>query len=132
MLNTASCGLLPKISVIESVLKVNGSLCAPFGAHRGVRQGCALCAPPGTPPPEATLVCWRFYKRSIGCRCGFYRYKGGVECGRRVRQRLSVSGTRVSLFSLKVSTSLNAPNTSVGIWEISICQEIIGKMFLKR
>ena len=27
---------------IESMLKVNGDLCAPFKVHRGVRQGCAL------------------------------------------------------------------------------------------
>ncbi|TWW71277.1 Transposon TX1 uncharacterized 149 kDa protein ORF 2 [Takifugu flavidus] len=27
---------------IESVLKFNGGLCAPFRVHRGVRQGCAL------------------------------------------------------------------------------------------
>lgn len=29
-------------SNIESVLKVNDSLCAPFRAHKGVQQGCAL------------------------------------------------------------------------------------------
>ena len=27
---------------IQSILKVNGDLCAPFKVHRGVRQGCAL------------------------------------------------------------------------------------------
>uniref|UniRef100_A0A3B5R4A8 Reverse transcriptase domain-containing protein n=1 Tax=Xiphophorus maculatus TaxID=8083 RepID=A0A3B5R4A8_XIPMA len=39
-------GLIAMIQVlysgIESVLKVNGSLCAPFRVRRGVRQGCAL------------------------------------------------------------------------------------------
>uniref|UniRef100_A0A3Q3AE51 Reverse transcriptase domain-containing protein n=1 Tax=Kryptolebias marmoratus TaxID=37003 RepID=A0A3Q3AE51_KRYMA len=39
-------GLIAKIQVlysdIESVLKINGSLCAPFRVCRGVRQGCAL------------------------------------------------------------------------------------------
>lgn len=38
--------IAPKIRVlysdIESVLKTNGSLCAPFRVHRGVQQGCAL------------------------------------------------------------------------------------------
>lgn len=29
-------------SGVESILKVNGGLCAPFKAHRGVRQGCSL------------------------------------------------------------------------------------------
>lgn len=29
-------------SDIESVLKINGSLCAPFKVCRGVKQGCAL------------------------------------------------------------------------------------------
>ncbi|KAI4890612.1 hypothetical protein NFI96_004370 [Prochilodus magdalenae] len=29
-------------SDIESVLKVNGGLCAPFQVHRGIRQGCGL------------------------------------------------------------------------------------------
>ena len=29
-------------SEVESVLKFNGSLCAPFRVCRGVRQGCAL------------------------------------------------------------------------------------------
>ena len=41
-----SAGLIAKIKVlysdIESVLKFNGGLCAPFRVHRGVRQGCAL------------------------------------------------------------------------------------------
>ncbi|KAJ4944112.1 hypothetical protein JOQ06_012657 [Pogonophryne albipinna] len=41
-----SSGLIAKIQVlyrdIESVLKINGSLCAPFKAQRGVRQGCSL------------------------------------------------------------------------------------------
>ncbi|KAJ4948663.1 hypothetical protein JOQ06_020193, partial [Pogonophryne albipinna] len=41
-----SSGLIAKIQVlyrdIESVLKINGSLCAPFEAQRGVRQGCSL------------------------------------------------------------------------------------------
>ena len=41
-----SAGLIAKIKVlysdIESVLKFNGSLCAPFRVRRGVRQGCAL------------------------------------------------------------------------------------------
>lgn len=27
---------------IESVLKINGGLCAPFKVQRGIRQGCAL------------------------------------------------------------------------------------------
>ncbi len=27
---------------IESVIKINGSLCAPFNVQRGVRQGCAM------------------------------------------------------------------------------------------
>uniref|UniRef100_A0A3B5PV23 Reverse transcriptase domain-containing protein n=1 Tax=Xiphophorus maculatus TaxID=8083 RepID=A0A3B5PV23_XIPMA len=39
-------GFIAKIQVmysdIESVLKINGSLCAPFRVCRGVRQGCAL------------------------------------------------------------------------------------------
>ncbi len=29
-------------SDVESILKVNGGLCAPFSVHRGVRQGCSL------------------------------------------------------------------------------------------
>ncbi len=29
-------------SEVESVLKINGGLCAPFQVKRGVRQGCAL------------------------------------------------------------------------------------------
>lgn len=29
-------------SDIQSILKVNGGLCAPFGARRGIRQGCSL------------------------------------------------------------------------------------------
>ncbi|KAI7804071.1 pol-like protein [Triplophysa rosa] len=29
-------------SDVESILKVNGGLCAPFGARRGIRQGCPL------------------------------------------------------------------------------------------
>ncbi|KAI3358257.1 hypothetical protein L3Q82_003259 [Scortum barcoo] len=41
-----NAGFIAKIKVlysdIESVLKINGSLCAPFRVHRGVRQGCAL------------------------------------------------------------------------------------------
>ena len=41
-----SAGFIAKIKVlyseIESVLKLNGSLCAPFRVHRGVRQGCAM------------------------------------------------------------------------------------------
>lgn len=41
-----SAGFIAKIKVlysdIESVLKFNGSLCAPFRVHRGVRQGCAM------------------------------------------------------------------------------------------
>ncbi|TWW67065.1 Transposon TX1 uncharacterized 149 kDa protein ORF 2 [Takifugu flavidus] len=41
-----SAGLIAMIKVlyrdIESVLKFNGGLCAPFRVHRGVRQGCAL------------------------------------------------------------------------------------------
>uniref|UniRef100_A0AAQ4RMD0 Reverse transcriptase domain-containing protein n=1 Tax=Gasterosteus aculeatus aculeatus TaxID=481459 RepID=A0AAQ4RMD0_GASAC len=41
-----SAGFIAKIKVlyrdIESVLKINGSLCAPFRVYRGVRQGCAL------------------------------------------------------------------------------------------
>ncbi|XP_063765417.1 transposon TX1 uncharacterized 149 kDa protein [Eleginops maclovinus] len=41
-----SSGLIAKIQVlyrdIESVLKINGRLCAPFKAERGVRQGCSL------------------------------------------------------------------------------------------
>uniref|UniRef100_A0A672HUD6 Reverse transcriptase domain-containing protein n=1 Tax=Salarias fasciatus TaxID=181472 RepID=A0A672HUD6_SALFA len=41
-----SAGFIAKIQVlyrdIESVLKINGSLCAPFRVCRGVRQGCAL------------------------------------------------------------------------------------------
>ncbi len=41
-----SAGLIAKIKVlysdIESVLKFNGGLCAPFRVHRGVRQGCTL------------------------------------------------------------------------------------------
>uniref|UniRef100_A0A672IAI4 Reverse transcriptase domain-containing protein n=1 Tax=Salarias fasciatus TaxID=181472 RepID=A0A672IAI4_SALFA len=41
-----STGFIAKIQVlyrdIESVLKINGSLCAPFRVCRGVRQGCAL------------------------------------------------------------------------------------------
>ena len=41
-----SAGFIAKIKVlyseIESVLKLNGGLCAPFRVHRGVRQGCAL------------------------------------------------------------------------------------------
>ncbi|KAI3364781.1 hypothetical protein L3Q82_000909 [Scortum barcoo] len=41
-----SAGFTAKIKVlcsdIESVLKLNGSLCAPFRVRRGVRQGCAL------------------------------------------------------------------------------------------
>ncbi|KAJ3614342.1 hypothetical protein NHX12_017916 [Muraenolepis orangiensis] len=41
-----SAGFIAKIMVlynnIESVLKFNGSLCAPFRVCRGVRQGCAL------------------------------------------------------------------------------------------
>ncbi|KAJ4925991.1 hypothetical protein JOQ06_008176 [Pogonophryne albipinna] len=41
-----SSGLIAKIQVLyrdlESVLKINGSLCAPFEAQRGVRQGCSL------------------------------------------------------------------------------------------
>uniref|UniRef100_A0A3Q2ZXK0 Reverse transcriptase domain-containing protein n=1 Tax=Kryptolebias marmoratus TaxID=37003 RepID=A0A3Q2ZXK0_KRYMA len=39
-------GLIAKIQVlysgVESLLKINGSLCAPFRVCRGVRQGCAL------------------------------------------------------------------------------------------
>ena len=39
-------GLIAKIKVmysgIESMLKINGNLCAPFRVRRGVRQGCAL------------------------------------------------------------------------------------------
>ena len=41
-----SAGFIAKIKVlyseVESVLKVNGSLCAPLRVCRGVRQGCAL------------------------------------------------------------------------------------------
>ena len=41
-----SAGFIAKIKVmysdVESVLKINGSLCAPFRVCRGVRQGCAL------------------------------------------------------------------------------------------
>ena len=41
-----SAGFIAKIQVlyseVESVLKFNGSLCAPFRVCRGVRQGCAL------------------------------------------------------------------------------------------
>ncbi len=29
-------------SSVESVLKINGGLCAPFQVHRGIRQGCSL------------------------------------------------------------------------------------------
>lgn len=41
-----SAGFIARIRVlysdIESLLKFNGSLCAPFRMHRGIRQGCAL------------------------------------------------------------------------------------------
>jgi len=29
-------------SEVESVLKINGGLCAPFQVQRGIRQGCSL------------------------------------------------------------------------------------------
>ncbi|KAJ3588088.1 hypothetical protein NHX12_011683 [Muraenolepis orangiensis] len=45
-----SAGFIAKIKVlynnIESVLKFNGGLCAPFRVCRGVRQGCALSGMP--------------------------------------------------------------------------------------
>ncbi|KAI3373013.1 hypothetical protein L3Q82_023447 [Scortum barcoo] len=59
-----SAGFIAKIKVlysdIESVLKINGSLCAPFRVHRGVRQGCALsgdalCTLSGTPVEQNTF-----------------------------------------------------------------------------
>lgn len=41
-----SSGFISMVKVlycgVESVLKINGDLCSPFGVYRGVRQGCAL------------------------------------------------------------------------------------------
>ena len=41
-----SPGLIAKMKVlyedIESVLKINGGLCKPFKAERGIRQGCSM------------------------------------------------------------------------------------------
>lgn len=43
-----STGFIAKIQVlysdIENLLKFNGSLCAPFRMHRGIRQGCLECS----------------------------------------------------------------------------------------
>lgn len=54
-----SAGFIAQIQVlycgIESVLKVNGSLCAPFGVQRGVWQGCALSGMRYALSPEPLL-----------------------------------------------------------------------------